>query len=543
MPTISLNKEDLLAILGEDVDDDTLKETIPMMGTELEEFSDEITVEIFPDRPDMLSVEGFALALKSYLGIETGIYEIKAVDGSYNATIDKKVKKVRPDAVCAVVKNVIFNDAAIKSLMQVQEKLHLTHGRHRRRVAIGVHDLDKVTFPLCYTTKPKDYAFIPLERYTEMSIEQILQEHEKGIEYAHLLEGYDECPLWIDAEDRVLSMPPIINAEHTRVTERTKNLFIDVTGYGRKYLEQALNILIMSLTVRNGTVYSVKVTDVDENRTYPTITPKTMEIDLDYANKLLGVSLDFDTVSKFLERMGYGVDGTNVLIPPYRADIMHKSDIVEDIAIAYGFNKFEPEIPEISTIGEENLREKFLRKIQDLMTGYQLMEVKNYTLTNKDSLFTKMNKQEKSVVEMKNALTIEYNVLRNMLMPGLLHVYANNTHHGYPQNIFEVGRIFDIKNGEVKEKINLAVGICHEEANFTECKEILASFFKNVGIAFELEEKEGEEFTEGRSGSILVDRTSIGHIGEIHPEVLSNWGIGMPVASFELNLDRIYEKV
>ncbi|MCD6127590.1 MAG: phenylalanine--tRNA ligase subunit beta, partial [Methanomicrobia archaeon] len=273
MPTITIDKNDLMGLIGKKVDDDTLMEKIPMMGTELESFGEEIVVEVFPDRPDMLSVEGFALALQGFLGIKTGLYDLEVNESQYIASIDGKVKKVRPDAVCAVVKGVELNDAAIKSLMQVQEKLHLTHGRNRRRVAIGVHDLDKIDFPVHYTTMPKDYEFIPLECNEEMTLEEILQKHKKGVEYKHLLEKYEEYPIWIDSKEQVLSMPPIINSEYTKVTESTKSLFIDITGYGLKYLKQALNILIMSLSIRNGKIYSVKVKDVDREYTYPDIIP------------------------------------------------------------------------------------------------------------------------------------------------------------------------------------------------------------------------------------------------------------------------------
>ena len=418
MPTITIDKKDLLELIGKEVDDKILMEKIPMMGTELESFDDEITVEIFPDRPDMLSVEGFALALQGFLNIKTGLYHFELSDSEYRASIDEKVKKVRPDAVCAVVKDIELNDAAIKSLMQVQEKLHLTHGRNRRRVAIGVHDLDKIDFPVCYTTMPKDYRFIPLECSEEMNLREILQKHKKGVEYKHLLEKYEEYPLWIDSKEQVLSMPPIINSEHTKVTETTKSLFIDITGYGLKYLKQALNILIMSLAIRKGKIYSVNVKDGNREYRYPDMTPKRMEIDVAYTNKVLGLDLSFNEISEFLKRMRYGIEGKNVLIPAYRADIMHKIDIVEDVAIAYGFNNFKPEIPNISTIGENDPFEEFLRIIRNLVIGFKLTEVKNYILTNKEDLFKKMNLEEERIAEMQNALTVEYNVLRNSLIQG-----------------------------------------------------------------------------------------------------------------------------
>ncbi|MFQ5892476.1 MAG: phenylalanine--tRNA ligase subunit beta, partial [Candidatus Methanofastidiosia archaeon] len=213
MPVITFSKKDLLNLIGEEIEAEELKYNISMIGTDLEEFSEEITVEIFPDRPDMLSVEGFARALEGFLEIKTGLekFEVQE-DERFVARIEEKVKKVRPAVVCAVVKDVELSDEAVKSLMQIQEKLHITHGRDRRRVSIGFHDLDKIAFPVTYTTKPPEFSFIPLESFHEMSMREILSRHKKGKEYAHLLERFSEYPVWIDSQGKVLSMPPIINS-------------------------------------------------------------------------------------------------------------------------------------------------------------------------------------------------------------------------------------------------------------------------------------------------------------------------------------------
>ncbi|MBU7037976.1 MAG: phenylalanine--tRNA ligase subunit beta [Theionarchaea archaeon] len=549
MPLITLDKQDVLQLLGKTVSDDDLAYNISMMGTDLRQVKDTIEVEVFPDRPDMLSTEGFVMALEGYLGIRTGLPDFHAAgpsnanESEYSAYIDEKVATVRPYAVCAAIRDVHLSDGAVKSLMQVQEKLHITHGRNRKKVAIGVHDLDKIAFPVTYTTRPLNFAFVPLEWYTELTLKEILTKHKKGIEFAHLLETYAEYPLWIDKKGTVLSMPPIINSEDTKVEEDTENLFLDVTGYSRLALEQALNILVCSLARRGGTIHPVHVHEQEKELWYPHLTPQEMEVDLDYVNRWLGLSLSWDQVKGYLERMRYSLKGHIAMIPPYRADILHPVDIIEDIAKAYCLDKMEPVIPKVSTIGEEDPLEVFVRKVAYLMVGFGLLEVKNYYLTSRE--FFLKTRIGDDVVEVVNAITAEYNVLRSWLLPEMLYTLSSNKHHEYPQNIFEVGEVVKPSSKaqeRTREEYHLAVVLCHPRASFTEAKEILKAFTKNVRNPFTLDVTEHPAFIEGRCGSIIMGE-KVGVIGEVAPEVLLAWGLEVPAACFELDLGKVLSEV
>jgi phenylalanyl-tRNA synthetase beta chain len=364
MPNITINKQDLLKLLGRKISDEKLRDRISMLGTDLEKVSPtEIEVEVFPNRPDMLSIEGFARALSSFLGIRKGLREYKVNKSNYKSKIDKKVEKVRPYAVNAVVKNIKLDDPTIKSLMQVQEKLHASHGRNRKKVSIGVYDLDKIKFPLTYTTKPVFFKFKPLETNQEMTLKQILNNHPKGKEFGHLLKDFKEYPIWLDANNQVLSMPPIINSEETKVDENTKNLFIDVTGTDLNACEQALNIIVTSLADRGGQIYEVKV----NGKSYPDLKPRRLKLNRKYAENILGISLTENKTKELLSKMGIKYLNGYVLIPPYRTDIISEIDLVEDIAIAYGYENFMPEIPNISTIGKEDDFEFFKNKICNIL--------------------------------------------------------------------------------------------------------------------------------------------------------------------------------
>jgi len=235
-----------------------------MLGTDLEKVDDyEIIVEVFPNRPDLLSEEGFARALSSFIGVKTGLRKYNVKKSSFKVNVDKSVENIRPYIRCAVLKNINLSDEAIKSLMQLQEKLHLTHGRKRKKVAIGVHDFDAIKFPLVYkAVKPASISFVPLDMTAEMNLAEILVKHPKGRDYAFALEGLSKYPVIIDAKNDVVSFPPIINGIITQVKENTKNLFIDVTGLDVNAVTQALNILVTSLVDRGAEIYSLDVDSV-----------------------------------------------------------------------------------------------------------------------------------------------------------------------------------------------------------------------------------------------------------------------------------------
>jgi phenylalanyl-tRNA synthetase beta chain len=532
MPTITVDKKDLLKLLGKNIPDEKLKDRISMLGTDLEKVTkDEIDVEIFPNRPDMLSTEGFARALSSFIGIKKGLREYKINSSNYTAKQDKKTQKVRPYALAAVIKDVKLDDAAIKSLMQVQEKLHISHGRNRKKVSIGVYNLDTIKFPLTYTTKPTNFKFTPLESKKEYSLKEILEKHPKGREFKQLLEDFKEYPIWLDANNQVLSMPPIINSEETKLNEKAKNLFIDVTGTDLKACQEALNILITSLADRNGKIYQVKI----DNKIYPDLKEKKLKINKNYANKILGLNLTENNIKDLLSKMGLGYSKGNALIPSYRTDIISEIDLVEELAIAYGYENFEPEIPNVSTIANENEFEKFKNKICNILTNLKLIETNTYNLTNKNNQTKNMN-TKLNLVEVENAINEEYNVLRSWMIPSLLEVLKNNKQYDYPQKIFEAGNVFT-----PKEKIRLGVLLAGSKITFTDIKQILDVIFSALDMEYDTKEVEHDSFIYGRVGRIYYKGKNIAYIGEISPQVLENFSLEVPIAALELNLTELFK--
>ena len=553
MPVITIDKNDFCKLLGKDLSMKEIEDRLPMLGVAWEgKEKDEFSVEVNPNRPDMLSVEGLARAFSSFMNIKTGLRSYKAEKSLYMVRVDSSTKKVRPYIVCAAVTGIKMTDEFIKSLMQIQEKLHITHARKRRKAAIGVHDLDKVKFPLLYTTKDTSFKFTPLGEQKEMKLDDILRHTSKGKDYGWILKKFDKYPMLMTAENKVMAMPPIINSIYTMVEEKTKNLFIDVTGTDEKTINEVLNIVVTALAERGGKIQLVKIKYPDRQIETPKLETSMMNLDPAYVNKLLGLNLTPYEMIEYLQSMGYEAmevskGNLQVVIPCYRTDIMHAMDLVEDIAIAYGYDKFEPEIPEISTIGEESQLETFSKTLRNSLVGYGLQEVVTFMLTNKENLFKKMRMEGKDFIETANPKTEEYSIVRNWLLPSLMEVLWRNRHREYPQNIFEVGDVIELaplSDTGAKTMRRLGIVVCHSKANFSEMKSLVESILSNLGVKdYKLEESKLPCFIHGRAAKIVIKNRDLGRFGEIHPEVISNWELEMPAAVCEICIDLVFDLI
>jgi phenylalanyl-tRNA synthetase beta chain len=552
MPVITFDVNDFCKLVGKDIPVKDIEEKLPMLGVGVESIEkDEFYVEVNPNRPDMLSVEGLARAFSSFIDIKTGLRTYKAEKTIYLVKVDSLTRPIRPYIVNAIVTDVEMTDEFIKSLMQIQEKLHVTHCRKRRKAAIGVHDLDKIKFPVLYTAKDLSYKFIPLGEQKEMTLDNILKHTSKGKDYSWVLKGMDKHPILIDADNKVMAMPPIINSIHTMVEEKTKNLFIDITGTDEKTINEVLNIVVTSLADRGGKIQLVRIKYPDREIETPKLGTEMMNLEPNYVNRLLGIKLTNYEMIEYLQKMGFDAvevgKNLQVVIPCYRTDIMHAMDLVEDIAIAYGYDRFKPEIPNISTIGDEDPLESFSTKLRTLLVGYGLQEVVTFMLTNKNNLYKKMLMEEKDVIETANSKTEEYDTVRNWFLPSLMEVLWRNRHREYPQNIFEVGDVIELSPSSetgAKTMRRLGIVLCHSKANFSEMKSTVESILSNLGIKYyKIEESTLPSFIPGRAAKIVINEKNLGRFGEIHPEVVSNWELEMPVAACELCVNLLFDSI
>jgi phenylalanyl-tRNA synthetase beta chain len=549
MPTVNLNRKTFERLIGKHIEDDFLKDRISYLGTDLEKVDDdEIVVEIFPNRPDMLSEYGFARAMSTFLKTEKGLRHYEVRPSGEKVVVQNAVAKVRPYTVCAIVKNIKLDDEKIRELIQIQEKLHVSFCRQRKKAAIGIYPMEKIRFPITYTAKkPRQIVFQPLDYPKKINAAEILEKHPAGRAYGHLLKGSPVFPVFLDANNQVLSVPPIINSESTgRVTEKTREFFIECSGFDFVTLNQLLNILVTAFADMGGEIFSMKVEYGREKKAIvtPNLKPAEMRIDFAYINNWLGLGLTNEEIRYYLGMMGYGCRENVALVPAYRTDVLHTVDLAEDVAIAYGYERFREEIPKVATTAEESGLDKFTRKVAGIMVGMGLQELNTYHITNR-RMQCGMMECQMDLIELENALTEDYNVLRAWLTPLLLQSLAENKTREFPQRVFDFGAIFksDRENATetgVLEQVRLAALTSHSKADFSEAKGMLDYLMRMLGMQYELVPEDHPSFIPGRVGRIIVNGKKVAYIGEIHPKVLENFGIEMPVAGFEINLSEIF---
>ncbi len=540
MPTITYYKKDLLNLIGKEMPDEQLEEVINLVKPNVEKMTkDEVTVEHTPDRPDLFGIEGLARAVRHYLYIDKKIKR-PAIKKSGLTVKAEKIAQ-RPYIACAVVRKVRMDDYFIRSLMNIQEVLHETIGRKRKKVAIGVHDLDMIKFPVSYTAVKPSTKMVPLESVEEMSLAEVLQKTSKGREYGLILDSSKTWPVFED-KGGIFSFPPIINSDRTKVTEKTKNLFVELTGTDRQAVSNTLNILVHNFSERGFAIESVEISG-GKKETTPIMEERTVELDLADVNRVTGLGIKGKEVVDLLGRMDYEsaakADMVSVTVPYYRADILHPIDIIEDITIAYGYNNFKPELPEVGTVGRPHELEKLTSRVRNLLTGLGFQEITRYILSNDDRQFSRMHTEKESIVEIENPVSAEYTCLRKYLLPGFLEFLASNMHQDYPQKVFEVGDVvvLDGKSETGARNVRkLCCAISDTRVSYEDIASILDSFMRNMGITYMMRAKVHPSFIEGRCAEIVVDGGVIGVIGEVSPMVLSNWKMEMPVVAFEIEV-------
>lgn len=558
MPVINFTYEELFEQLGEELPKDELINILPMISSDVESYDDvEVKAEFFPNRPDYYSVEGIVRSLKGYLELEKGIpeYDVKKTDTTI--TVDSELENIRPYVACCMIKNVKIDDNQLRNIMEFQEHLHWVIGRDRKKVAIGIHDLDKVEGPFYYKAgNPNETSFIPLESRENLTLNEILENHEKGEKYAKLLKEFDKYPLIVDGNGNIMSMPPIINSELTKLTTKTTNLFIDVTGTDINAVTNALNIIAANLSENGATIETIEVNyPYHDNKTYPDFEPKIIDVHTKTAQEYIGIDLTADKIVETLEKTRFNATKINeetvrVTVPRYRIDILHEVDIIENIALGYGFNELPAQLPDFATVANPDSKRQFDQILEQVMIGLSFTEIKSLMLTNETQHYTKLRKEvEEDRVTVAQPITQDRTMIRKSLINSLLEFLEDNKHEELPQKIFEIGDVAYInENAETKMVTvkKLAAAQISSVANFTTIKSIVESFVANMGFEMELEDHDDSAFIKGRCAKFTTKPlnkntpfTFKGYFGEIHPEVLTNFELEYPVIAFEVEFSEV----
>ena len=539
MPTIDVNRKDLQKFIGK-FSEEQLEKLLRYVKSEIKFYDEELRIEIKDiNRPDLWSVEGIAREINLKKGKAK---KYKLFHQDFNILVNNNVKQVRPFIGGVVAKGIKIDSVVLQQLIQLQEKLCENFGRGREQAALGVYDLDKIKWPITYkAVDPKSVSFVPLGFTQELTLSRILKKHEKGRQYGHLIQQYKKWPILMDSSNQVLSMPPIINSAHTgKVTEKTKNVFVEVTG-NKRFALPVLTFFALALADRGAKIYDVTVHDGRRKYVWPDFKDKTIAIDKADL-RLLGFEIKQKQLVDLLKKCGFRIkqqtkDKIILSYPFYRYDILDARDIIEDILIAYGYENVKPELPsfeiekEAKTVKQYSHSQDLLNLLKTLLVGLGMQEVLTLILSDKQTL-TKDVRLKSKPLKVENAVSANYEYLRNNLYPNLLKFLAKNKDASYPQNIFEIGYVF---NGN--EQKRLCVAMTDKNVTFTNAKQVLDYITKNLGIHYKLKPVVNESFIEGRTGEIIINDKPIGIIGEVHPSVLNNLRLKKPVVVIEMNVE------
>ena len=546
MPVVEFPVEDINRLFS-DYDLEYILNMLPFIGLDLEHQDDKnIRLEYSPNRPDFSTFYGIARALNGLLGKEMGIPKFEIFENSKNLiNVDSSVLEIRPFIVGTVAKGHQLNNKTIKQIVSMQEDLHNGLGRKRSKASIGFHNLDNIDFPLEYTTA-EDLSFIPLDNSSELTLTEILSNTEPGKKYGKLL-AESRYPILRDSKGNVISFPPIINSEETKIRNGVNNLFVEVTGIDKKAVYNVLDNIVATLADIGFKLETVIMQQGNTRDSFTTnLNTSLPNVKTDYINKALGLSLSNEDIINCLRKSRLDAtvidSGTiNCVIPNYRIDIFGPIDIVEEVAIGYGLYNMEPSLPEFRFNGNKSRQNYFFDKIRQAMIGMGLIENINFILSNKDIHFKKMNLDKPNFFTVNNSKSDEHDILRQSLLPSLLFSLSKNIHEEYPQKLFEIGPIFKPEK-ENFEKWNLCCVNAFNGVTFTEIKAVLQTLMEICfNVKFETKPSENLSFVKGRSAGIIYKGGVIGQIGEISPLLIDSFKIKMPVAAFELDLTELLQ--
>ena len=476
MPTISVNKASLYKELGKEYTKDEFDELCFEFGLELDEDTSEtkrpvvdgveeppqLKIEVPANRYDMLCFEGIAMNLKVFLGL-MDMPNFRLVtppkDKLSTATITRDVERIRPYFSCAILRNIKFTKERYESFISLQDKLHQNLARQRTLVSIGTHDLDTIEGPFSYEAlPPEDIVFAPLNQTKEMNAKQMMEMYEKDkhlSRYLHIIRDSPVYPIIYDKNRTVLSMPPIINSNHSKITLETRNVFIDITATDKTKLEIVNHILVSMFSGYCSEPFTIEPVNViskhnNESRLTPDLSPRLTTASSKYLNSVCGLSEPRENLCKLLKKMCYTTcpspsnpDTLDVSIPITRADVLHEADIMEDVAIAYGFNNLPRHFPGTSYSVAAALPVNKLAdiiRLEAAMAGWA--EVMPLILCSHDENYGWLRKEDDGrCVRLQNPKTAEYQIVRTSLLPGLLKTVRENRKHAVPMKVFEVSDV------------------------------------------------------------------------------------------------------
>jgi len=583
MPKVHVNKKFFYKSLGVPEAEFSLKKLEDLcfdFGIEFEEEAEnpeEIIFEVPANRYDLVCAEGIASALGAFIGSKKPpVYKIKNGATTHTMKVTKSTQEIRPFVVAAILRDITFDEDRYQSFIDLQDKLHQNVCRKRTLVAIGTHDLDTIEGPFLYDArKPEDIKFIPLNQKEAMDGKTLMEFYEKDQKlkhYLHIIRDSPVYPVIYDAKGVVLSLPPIINGDHSKIKLTTKNVFVECTATDYTKALVTLNTVVSMFSEYCTEPFHVEPVEIHyENDGAKKVTPELegheIEVDVDYVNTLAGIKLDVDEITKLLLKMNLYSNKVNdktfkVHVPVTRSDILHPCDIAEDLAIAYGYMNVKDILPPAQTFGVQQPLNKFSDLMRGELVAAGYKECLNFSLCSRDEISVLLNRpMDPKAIHISNPKTHDFQVGRTTLIPGLLKTITSNKSNKLPFQIFEVGDVVlkaDNEVGAKNERRLAALYTNSETSGFEFIHGLLDLLMLKLGVkpvtdspdetkkvteaeGYRILESEDPAFFEGMQAVILCKKKAVGIMGVIHPKVLKLHDWINPVSLIELNLELIAE--
>lgn len=575
MPTVGLERDELFKRLGRTYTQEEFEDLCFDFGVELDDVTSEVEerakqgqstegasdvvlyrIDIPANRYDLLCMEGFVQALRVFLNMdEPPVYT--TVSSGLTITVPAPVE-IRPFVVGAVLRDIAFDEISYKSFIDLQEKLHANICRGRTLVSIGTHDLDSIEPPFTYQArKPEEIRFVPLRDEKEFNGVELMEHLETDLalrSYLPIIRSSPVYPVIYDNKEQVCSLPPIINGRLSKISTNTKNVFIEVTATDLTKAKITLNTMCAMFGQYTKNKFEIQTVDIVDHTgkvvmTSPDVSPVETKAKVEYINKMLGLSLSPKDIIPLLKKMllpcSLSADETElvVLAPITRSDVLHACDVAEDVGIAYGFNNLTKSLPDCATVGGWQPVNRLTELLRCELAGAGFCEVLTLTLCSTAEAFDHLRLKDdgKTAVSLSNPKTIEYQVVRTSLIPGLLKCLRENRGEPLPQKIFEIADVVHQDNESDVGATNTRE-LCVVYTGLTAGFEIVHGVLDHIVMllacgSYKFEPCDHPTYLPGRVANIVIDGKQRGRIGVLHPTVGANFELTLPATVLTLSVD------
>lgn len=584
MPTIGVKRDSLFKALGQTYTDEEFASLCFAFGLELDEVTSEkliiskeqgsdsskgasediiYRIDVPANRYDLLCLEGLYNGLMVFLNkIPTPQYIAAHPAHIQKLIIKQNTSQIRPHAVAAVLRNITLNEERYASFIELQDKLHQNICRKRTLVAIGTHDLDTVQGPFIYDAKPpSEIRFQPLNQSKEYSGPEIMDlysTHAQLKQYLPIIRDSPVYPVITDQNGVVLSLPPIINSHHSRITVNTRNIFIECTATDLTKAKIVLDTLVTMFSQYCDDKYqgeSCEVLRADGTSVrYPELKVRKEVVNVKKATKYIGITESTDKIAALLTKMclqakilGSGAE-VQVSIPPTRHDIIHTCDIYEDIAIAYGYNNIPKTMPRFASIASQVPLNKLSDQLREHIAQAGFTEVLTFALCSRDDVSVKLRQKMESIpaVHIGNPKTLEFQIARTTLLAGLLKTIAANKKMPLPLKLFEISDVV-LKDAKAdvgaRNQRNLVAVYYNKSPGFEIIHGLLDRVMQLLQVPLDkkagycIQAADNDTFFPLRCADVMLRGTKIGTMGVLHPDVITKFELSLPCSVLEINVE------